>query len=143
VQRPTGSICTTAQALMMLAEAKANLGQSAQSMDYLAQASQIIEATDERYGESEMHRLRGDVLNATGDQAAAEESYQQALAVARQQSAKTSELHAAASLARLWRDQGRRTEARDLLAPVYNWFTEGPDTPVLKDAKALVEQLSA
>ena len=76
-------------------------------------------------------------------QAAAEDCFRQARAVAQRQSAKLWELRAALDLARLWRDQGKPTEARDLLAPVYNWFTEGFDTPVLKDAKALLEQLSA
>jgi len=80
-------------------------------------------------------------LNATGDQAAAEQSYRQALAVAQRQSAKLFELRAATSLGRLWRDQGKRAEARDLLAPIYGWFTEGFDTPVLEDAKALLGQL--
>ena len=75
-----------------------------------------------------MHRLRGELLNATGDEAAAEQSYCQALAVARRQEAKLSELRAATSLARLWRDRGKRAEARDLLAPVHGWFTEGLDT---------------
>jgi predicted ATPase len=74
--------------------------------------------------------------------AAAEDSYCQALPVARRQSAKFWELRAALDLARLWRDQGKRTEARDLLAPVYSWFTEGFDTPVLQDAKALLDQLT-
>jgi predicted ATPase len=87
--------------------------------------------------------LRGDLLNATGDRAAAEQSYHQALAVAERQSAKSFELRAATSLARLWRDKGKRTEARDLLAPIYDWFTEGFDTPVLQDAKALLDELNA
>jgi len=73
---------------------------------------------------------------------AAKHNYQRAIAIANQQSAKTFELRAATSLARLWRDQGKRTEARHLLAPVYNWFTEGFDTPVLKDAKGLLDQLA-
>jgi predicted ATPase len=73
---------------------------------------------------------------------AAEDSYRRALAVARQQSAKFWELRAALDLARLWRDQGRRTEARDLLAPIYGWFTEGFDTPVLQEARSLLEQLN-
>jgi predicted ATPase len=71
-----------------------------------------------------------------------EQSYCQSLAVAKAQNAKLLELRAATSLARLWRDQGKRTEARDLLAPINNWFIEGFDTPVLKDAKALLESLS-
>jgi len=76
------------------------------------------------------------------EHSAAEDSYRRALAVARQQSAKFWELRAALDLARLWRDQGRRTEARDLLAPIYGWFTEGFDTLDLKEAKALLEQLA-
>ena len=86
--------------------------------------------------------MRGDLLNATGDSSGADRSYHQALAVAKLQSAKLFELRASISLARLWCKQGKRTEAHDLLAPVYNWFTEGFDTPVLQDAKALLDQLA-
>jgi predicted ATPase len=73
---------------------------------------------------------------------AAEASFHKAIAVARRQSAKLYELRAASSLARLWRDQGNRAEARELLAPVYGWFTEGFDAPVLQEAKAMLEQLN-
>jgi len=111
-------------------------------MNCLTEAEQIIEMTEERYNEAELHRLRGDLVPSSHDPAAAEQNYQRALAIANQQNAKTLELRAATGLARLWRSQGKRTEARDLLAPVYNWFTEGFDTPVLKEAKALLEQLS-
>jgi predicted ATPase len=86
--------------------------------------------------------LQGDSLNTTSDRAAAEQSYHEALVVAKRQRAKLSELHAATSLAHLWGNQGKRTEARDLLAPVYGWFTEVFDTPVLQDAKALLDQLT-
>ena len=89
-----------------------------------------------------MHRLREELLEAGGDQSGAEANYRRALYVAQQQSAKAFELRAATSLARLWRDQGKRNEARDLLAPIYGWFTEGFDTPVLQDAKALIDQLA-
>jgi predicted ATPase len=82
------------------------------------------------------------LLVAIGDFTAAEASFHQAIAVARRQHAKLWELRAAISLDRLWRDQGKRTEARDLLAPIYGWFTEGFDTPVLQDAKALLDQLA-
>jgi predicted ATPase len=82
------------------------------------------------------------LLNATGDRSAAEQRYHRALAVAGRQSAKLLELRAAAHFARLWRDQGNRTEARDLLAPIYNWFTEGFDTPVMQQAKLLLDQLT-
>jgi len=89
-----------------------------------------------------MHRLRGEFLIAVGDPVAAEASFRQAIAVARRQSAKLWELRAAMSLARFLRDQGKHTKAHDLLAPVYNWFTEGFDTPVLQDAEALLDQLA-
>jgi predicted ATPase len=87
-------------------------------------------------------RWRGDLLYATGNPSAAEESCHQALAVAKRQSAKLWEPLGATSLARLWCDQGKRTEARDLLVPIYGWFTEGFDTPVLQDAKALLDELA-
>jgi predicted ATPase len=113
-----------------------------QGLNYLAEAAQIIETTEERVLEAALHQVRGELLNATGNQTAAEQSCHQALAVAARQSAKLFELGAATSLALLWHDQGKRAEARDLLAPVYNWFTEGFDTPVLRDAKALLDQLA-
>jgi predicted ATPase len=86
--------------------------------------------------------VRGDLLNATGDQAAAEQSYHQGLVVAQRQSAKLFELRAAMSLARLWRYQGKVQQAHKLLAPVYGWFTEGFDTRDLKEAKALLDALA-
>jgi predicted ATPase len=89
-----------------------------------------------------LHRVPGDLLYATGDQSAAERHYRQAIAVAERQSAKLLQLKASTSLARLWRDQSKRAEARDMLGPVYNWFTEGFDAPDLKDAKALLDELS-
>jgi prepilin-type N-terminal cleavage/methylation domain-containing protein len=94
------------------------------------------------YAEAELYWLRGDLLSAAGSRDGAEHNYHQALAVAKRQSARLLELCAAIRLARLWRDQGKRTEARDLLAPIYNWFTEGLDAPVLKEAKALLDQLA-
>jgi hypothetical protein len=109
----------------LLAEAHAQLGQPVEGLNCLAEATQIIEATEERCNESELHGLRGDLLNATGHPFEVERSYHQALAVARLQNAKFLELRAGVSLARLWRDQGKRTEARDFLAPIYGWFTEG------------------
>jgi predicted ATPase len=83
------------------------------------------------------------VLLATGDRVGAESSYREAIAIAEQQSAKLWELRAVTSLAQLWRDQSKRAEAGDLLAPVYGWFTEGLETNVLKDAKVLLEELAA
>jgi tetratricopeptide (TPR) repeat protein len=140
--RATEAVSGTPNMLMRLAEAYAKLGRPAEGLSCVAEAAQIIETTDERVSEAWLHRLRGDLLNAIGDQDAAQESYQKALAVAVRQSAKLLQLLAAINLARLWRDQGKRTEARDLLAPIYGWFTEGFDTPVLQDAKTLVEELA-
>jgi class 3 adenylate cyclase/tetratricopeptide (TPR) repeat protein len=142
IVRSSGARIQTPPALLLFAEAQAKLGQPAEALKSLDEAAQVIEATDERKVEAGVHRLRGDLLNAIGDQPAAEESYRRALAVARKQSAKTFELPAAASLARLWRDQGKWDEAHDLLAPIYGWFTEGFDTPVLHDAKALLDELA-
>jgi predicted ATPase len=89
-----------------------------------------------------LHRVPGDLLNAAGDQAGAEQHYRRAIAVAERQSAKLFQLRASTSLARLWRDQGKRPEARDLLGPIYHWFTEGFDAPDLRDAKELLNELS-
>jgi predicted ATPase len=133
---------STPRALMLLAEAYAMLGQPVEGLNCLAEAAQIIETTEERVGEAELHRLRGDLLYAMGDLAEAQQSYHQALTVAERQSVKLFELRSAISLARLWRDQGKRTDARALLAPIYGWFTEGFDTPVLQEAKTLLDQLT-
>jgi predicted ATPase len=141
--RATGAVIETPSMLTRVAEACARLGQSVEGLNCLAEAAQIIETTNERIWEADVYRVRGDLLNATGDQAAAEQSYRQALGVARRQSAKLFELRAAMSMGRLWRDQGKRDEARELLAPVYDWFTEGFDTLDLKEAKALLDELNA
>jgi predicted ATPase len=141
--RDTGSIVSTPRALTLLAEAHAKLGQPLRGLVYAAEAAQIIEKTEERNGEAELYRVRGELLNATSDQAAAEQNYKEALTVAKHQTARTFELRAATSLARLWCDQGKRVEARDLLAPIYGWFAEGFDTPVLRDAKSLLDELSS
>jgi class 3 adenylate cyclase/tetratricopeptide (TPR) repeat protein len=140
--RATGAVLNTPQHYMWLAEAHAMLGQLVEGLNCLAAAAQIIETTGERHNEAELHRLRGNLLYATDDASAAEKSYHQALAVAKRQSAKLWELLSAMSLARLWRDQGKGTQAHELLAPVYGWFTEGFDTPVLQDAKALLDELA-
>jgi predicted ATPase len=107
----------------------------------LDQALQLVERTGERWFAAELDRQRGRLLLRQGHPEAAEELYCKALGIARGQEAKLWELRAAASLARLWRDQGRRAAARDLLAPVYGWFTEGFAAPDLKEAKALLEEL--
>ena len=140
--RATGAVMTTPRLLTWVAEANAMLRQPVEGLNCLLEAAQIIETTEERVDESELHRVRGDLLNVAGDCSAAERNYCQALAIAERQSAKLFQLRSAASLARLWHDQGKRTEARDLLAPICGWFTEGFDTPVLQDAKALLDELA-
>jgi len=141
VLRAAGAVVHTSRALCFLAEAHAKVGHLQEGQKCLVEAAQLIETTQERCGEVELHRLRGDMMNARGDHGAAEQNYHRALAVAERQSAKTFGLRAATSLARLWRDQGKCTEAHDLLALVYGRFTEGFDTPVPRDAKALFDQL--
>jgi predicted ATPase len=111
------------------------------ALDHLAEAQRLAEETGDRWHLAETLRLRGEVLAAVGERTAAEASYHEAIAIAQRQSAKLWELCAAVSLARVWRDQGKRSEARDLLAPVYNWFTEGFGTPVLQEAKAMLDGL--
>ena len=141
--RATGAVVSTPMLFTWLAEAHAMLGQPAEALNCLAEAARIVETTEERVSEAELlHRVPGDLLNAAGDRSGAERHYRQAIAVAERQSAKLFQLRASTSLARLWRDQGKRAEARDLLGPIYNWFTEGFDAPDLKDAKALLEQLT-
>src|SRR5262249_32963577 len=114
-----------------------------EAMSLLADALDRAEKTGERWFEAELHRLRGELSRPTGPAAdEAEVHFQQSLTVAREQDAKLWEVRAAMSLARLWCEQGRRKEAMVLLAPVYNWFTEGFDTRGLKDAKALLDELA-
>ena len=136
-----GMVCYRPLRLMLLAEAYAKARQPAEGLKHLAEAASIMEQTQEREFEAELCRVRGELL-VVGDPAAAEESYGAALAVARKQQGRFWELRASTSLARLWRDQGKRAEARDLLAPIYGWFTEGFDTLDLKEAKALLEELA-
>jgi len=111
------------------------------ALDHLAEARRLAEETEARWHLAETLRLRGEVLRAMADHAAAEASFLEAIAIAQRQSAKLWELRAAMSLARLWREPGKRAQARDLLAPVFGWFTEGFATPVLREAKALLEEL--
>jgi predicted ATPase len=102
---------------------------------------QIVERTEVRWLEADLYRQKGQLLLRQGHAEAAEELYRKALSIAVEQEAKLWELRAAVSLARLRRDQGRHAEARDLLTRVYGWFTEGFDTPDLKEAKALLDTL--
>jgi class 3 adenylate cyclase/predicted ATPase len=130
--------------LALVADAYGASGEFQEGFHALDEAMQWVQRNDERLYLAEVHRIRGELLlrQATPDPAEAEGCFEQALAVARDQQAKSWELRAATSMARLWRETGRRDGARALLEPVYDWFTEGFDTADLKDAKALLEQLS-
>jgi len=139
-----GAVAQLPHLMVPLAEAARALGRPEDGLDVLAEAMVQVESTGERYLEAELHRLQGEMLLAQSpsNHGPAECAFQKALAVAGAQQAKSLELRAATSLARLWHDQGKTTEARDLLAPVYDWFTEGFDTTDLKDAKALLDDLA-
>jgi predicted ATPase len=114
----------------------------------LDEALALLGRTGERWFEAEVHRLRGELHLApaqqggSGDPASAQACFDRAIEIARSQDARLWELRASASLARLWRDQGRLSEARDLLAPIYGWFSEGLELRELVDAKALLEGMA-
>jgi predicted ATPase len=126
----------------LLADVSNHLGHPEDGLQTLAEAHTLVEQHEERWWEAEVHRLRGVLLlrQPGTPQAEAEACWRQALDVARRQEAKSLELSAAMSLARLWQQQGKQAEARALLAPVYSWFTEGFDTADLQEAKALLEE---
>ncbi len=125
-----------------LAAAHARVGEAEFGLNLLEEAIRNIQETGERMFEAELHRLQGELLFSLGKERAAGAALKRAMAIAQNQQARMWELRAATSLARLRRDQGRHAEARDLLAPIYSWFTEGFDTADLKDAKALLEELT-
>ena len=127
--------------LTMLADASRIVGQPGVGLARLSEADRQAEATNFRWCQCEAFRIRGVLLTLTGDRVAAEASFRDAIALAQRQSAKFFELRAALDLARHWRAQGKRAEARDLLAPIYDWFTEGFDTIDLKEAKSLLGEL--
>jgi class 3 adenylate cyclase/predicted ATPase len=124
-----------------LAATHASAGEPRVGLALLEQAIRVAEETEERVFEAELHRLRGELLVQSGQACEAEDEYNRALEIARRQQARMWELRAAVSLARLRRDSGRRDGTRDLLAPIYGWFTEGFETADLKDAKALLDEL--
>ena len=142
--RSAGSTLEMPMNLSNLARAYAELGQNNDAWRCIAEALTAIETTNERWCEAEVNRMAGEIalMSPEPDAAKAQEYFEHALTVARQQQAKSWELRAAMSIARLWRDQGKVQQARELLAPVYNWFTEGFDTADLKEAMALLDALS-
>ena len=142
--RSTGSTLWIPSCLAHLAPAYAELGQFDDASRCISEAMTLVETTKETWFEAEVHRIAGEIAlkSPKPDAAKAETYFERALTVARQQQAKSWELRASMSLARLWRDQGKVQQARELLAPVYGWFTEGFDTRDLKEAKALLEELA-
>ena len=121
----------------------AELGQFDNASHCIGEAMTTVQTTKERWCEAEVNRMTGEValLSSEPEKAKAAEYFDRALEVAHKQQAKSWELRAAMSMARLWRSQGKPRQARDLLAPVYRWFTEGFDTLDLKEAKALLDEL--
>jgi predicted ATPase len=142
--RATGAEAFSTYYLALLAETHLHAGQTEDAFSVVAEALSLVNGNEERWWEAELRRLKGMLVlqEVAPDERQAEICFEQALDVARRQQAKSWELRASTSLARLWRDQGKRTHARDLLAPVYGWFTEGFDTPDLKQAKALLDELA-
>jgi predicted ATPase len=128
--------------LTVLASAKADLGKPGEGLELLEDALASTEVSGERWWEAEWHRLRGRLLVARGQHDEGEACFRRAIEVSRGQRARLLELRAATSLARLWSGRGRTVEARDLLNPIYAWFTEGFETPDLKDAKSLLDSLA-
>jgi predicted ATPase len=143
--RSTGATFYIPCFLSYLAVAYADIGQFDEAWRCVGEAITAVETTGESWCEAEVHRTAGNIalMSPQPDTAKAVACFERALAVARKQQAKSWELRAAMSMARLWRDQGKRNEARNLLAPVYRWFTEGFDTLDLKEAKALLDELAA
>jgi predicted ATPase len=141
--RATGAELWRPYLLALLAEAHGTIGEPEAGLTALAEALTLAETTGERWYESELYRLKGALLlqQSPGNSTEAETCFQHAISIAQSQQAKSWELRATTSLARLWQQQGKRQEAHDLLAPVYHWFTEGFDTADLKDAKALLHKL--
>jgi class 3 adenylate cyclase/predicted ATPase len=141
--RATGAEIQRPYFLSLLAEAYGKIGQPEEGLTALIEALAIVEKTEERNWEAELHRRKGELLlMQQGQKEKAEECFRKALDIARRQQAKSFELRASMSLSRLWQQQGKQEEAHQLLAEIYGWFTEGFDTADLKEAKVLLEELA-
>jgi predicted ATPase len=143
--RSAGTTYLTPVGLSFLAKSYADLDQFDDASRSVDEAKSVIEGTKETWFEAHVHCIAGEIAlkSSLPDTAKAEAYFERALSVARQQQAKSWELRAAMSMARLWRDQGKPQQARELLAPIYGWFTEGFDTRDLKEAKGLLHELRA
>jgi class 3 adenylate cyclase/predicted ATPase len=142
--RSTGSTVFAPSSLSYLASSYADIGQFDEALRFVDEAMAAIDTTKEKWWEAETNRVAGEIVlkSLAPETAKAETYFEHALAIARKQQAKSLELRTAMSIARLRRDQGKRDEARDLLAPIYGWFTEGLDTRDLKEAKALLDEVA-
>jgi predicted ATPase len=138
--RATGAVMEVPFFLILLADAEGMANELEKGLGHLAEAERLMD--EYRAAEAELHRVRGELLRAGHDTAGAERSFSQAIDIAQQQNAKFWELRAATSLARLWCKEGKRDAAHDLLGPIYGWFTEGFDAPLLQEAKALRDTLA-
>lgn len=140
----TGSRLGETYYTALLAETHLAAGQIDDAKVASGQAKDIVEATNERWMEADIYRLEGDIIMCESPKHVneAESCYTKALKLARGEQARSLELRAATSLARLWEDQGKREKAADVLAPIYEWFTEGFDTADLKRAKMLLDELT-
>jgi predicted ATPase len=145
-----GARTTQSYCLALLGETYRKAGRLQEGLTLLAEALALADRTEERVYDPELYRLKGELTLqqadvqrlVSGGQKEAEEGFGKAIAIARRQQAKSLELRAAMSLARLWQQQGKKAEAHQLLSEVYNWFTEGFDTKDLQEAKALIEELT-
>ena len=142
--KATGAGLFQSYFLALEAEVAAQVGEVDLGLQVLAEALAVVEATAERFYEAELYRLQGELLlgHDSSNEAEAETCFWQALEIARHQQAKGLELRAATSLSQLWRQQGKRNEARELLAPIYSWFTEGFDAVDLQEVRAFLDDLS-
>jgi predicted ATPase len=142
--RATGAKLGRSHFLALLAEAHGKVGQAEEGLSALSEALTWVDQSGERFYEAELYRLKGELVLQSGvwsRESEAEKCFQKAIEIAQKQQAKSLELRAATSLARLWQSQRKRDEARELLEPVYSWFTEGFDTTDLIDAKTLLDEL--
>jgi predicted ATPase len=145
IRRSTETALWLPLRLTYLARVHTELGQFDDAWRYIGEAMTAAEATKEKWCEAEIHRTAGEMalISPEPDAAKAEAYFERALAISREQKAKSWELRASMSMARLWRDQGKPQQARNLLAPVYSWVTEGFDTLDFKEAEALLDELAS
>jgi predicted ATPase len=142
--RAMGAYARRSYFLGLLGEVSLCAGECDKGLEAISEGLDLVRTNGERWWQAELHRLQGELLltHRANSQTRACSCFERALDISRQQKARSLELRAAMSLARLWRDQGKRAEARDLLAPIYGWFTEGFDTADLMDARELLEELA-